>query len=254
MNFGWFLLQTEGGGGDGRIQTDLGSIFDVLFQGGWLMAPILLCSVLVLAYSMERLMVLRRGRILPKGLASSLKEALGGQRFGEALKLCDEDRSPLARVVSAGVRRLDDSPRVEVEKSMEDAGLREVGRLRSNVKPLSMVAGVAPLLGLLGTVFGMIEAFNVVADAGLGKQELLASGIAKALVTTGAGLTVAIPALALYHFFMGKISKFVLELDETCSGLLELVKFSSNGSSSGEPVGFPASKTAASPSSAEIKP
>jgi biopolymer transport protein ExbB len=217
----WFLLQGEAAAG--RINTDLGSLFDVLTQGGLLMAPILLCSVLVVAYALERLMALRRGRILPGSLLTGLHDALGRRDLHRAQSLCETDGSPLASIALAGIRRMNTSSLPEVEKTMEDAGLREVSRLKKNVRPLSVVAGVAPLLGLLGTVFGMIEAFNVVADAGLGKQELLASGIAKALVTTGAGLSVAIPAFFLYHFFMGRIARFVLELDEACVSLLDAV-------------------------------
>ncbi len=219
--FDWFLLQADSGTGSGKIQTDIGSIFDVLTQGGWLMLPIAICSILVVAYSLERLMVLRRGGLVPRRLAEGLKASFASRDLIEARELCEKNKSPLSVIVLAGLRRIDTAPLSEVEKTMEDAGLREVGKLRKNVRPLSMVAGISPLLGLLGTIFGMIEAFNVVAGAGLGKQELLASGIAKALVTTGAGLTVAIPAVFMYHHFMGKIQKLVLEIDEICAGLVD---------------------------------
>lgn len=202
------------------IATDLGSMYEILMNGGVLMIPIALCSILVIAYFVERLIGLRRGRVAPAKLARSLQESVSAGRIREAEESCEKSKTPLAAIALAGLRMRDGGTRAEMEKAMEDAGLREVTRLRKNVRPLATIASIAPLLGLLGTVLGMIEAFNVVAGGGIGKQELLASGIAKALVTTGAGLTVAIPALAFYHYFSSRVQNLVLLMDDFCSRLL----------------------------------
>ncbi len=224
-----YLSLFQGGAANGRagsdadapaIAMDLGSLYEILVQGGWLMVPIALCSILVLAYTVERSIGLRRGRIVPRKLARGLGEAVDAGRVDEALRLCEESRSPLATIARSGLRMHGKVSRPEIEKAMEDAGLREVTRLKRNVRPLATIASIAPLLGLLGTVLGMIEAFNVVAGGGIGKEELLARGIAMALVTTGAGLSVAIPALALYHYFSGRVQSLVLAIDELLSGVV----------------------------------
>jgi len=214
------LLQATPGEAADVMKSSLGSLYEILVQGGLLMIPIAFCSVIVLAYMIERIVGLRRRRIVPPKLLRGLEEALNGGRVKEAAELCEADGSPMASIALAGIRKAHRSLS-ESEKAMEDAGLREVSRLQKNIRPLATVAGVAPLLGLLGTVIGMIEAFHVVAGGGLGKQELLASGIAKALVTTGAGLTVAIPALTLYHYFSSRVHNLVLQIDEICHRLLE---------------------------------
>lgn len=220
----WMLMQTgtpaATEGGKAAIATDLGSLYEILMQGGYLMIPIVLCSVLVLAYFVERLVGLRRRRVVPPKLVRALHEAAAAGNVAEVRRLCEQSKSALAHVALAGVEIKDHATRSEIEKAMEDAGLREVTRLKRNVRPLATIAGIAPLLGLLGTVLGMIEAFNVVAGGGIGQQELLASGIAKALVTTGAGLAVAIPALFLYHYFSGRVQNLILLMDEACNRIV----------------------------------
>lgn len=191
----------------------LDSVFDLVVNGGPLMIPIGLCSIVAFAYFVERTIHLREGE-------------LGGRRTGErlvravqegpdrALVACDEEGNSMGRVIAAGLRRLG-SPVVEVEKAVEDAGRREVKRLSAGLKPLVVVAMIAPLLGLLGTVWGMIEAFsNIALKEGLGKPELLASGISQALVTTAAGLTIAIPTQAAYYWFKSRIDRFVRRTEE----------------------------------------
>ncbi len=217
-----FLKQGEAASEAGMptIATDIGSLLEILHQGGILIWPILFCSIIVLAYAVERLIGLRRRRIVPPKLVASLEDAVSRGRVDEAMRLCEEDKSPFAAIAGAGIRVHEVGTHAEVEKAMEDAGLREVMRLRKNVRPLATVGSIAPLLGLLGTVLGMIEAFNVVAGGGMGQQELLASGIAKALVTTGAGLSVAIPALTLYYYLSGRVQNIVLQIDERCSRLV----------------------------------
>ncbi len=205
-----------------QLSQSLGNLFEILREGGLLMVPIALCSIVALAYTIERLINLRRGKIVPKSFQKLVRDRLESGDVSGAQRECEASKAPIARILLAGIKRRG-RPLLEIEKAVEDAGQREIGRMRRNVRPLNVVAGVSPLLGLLGTVVGMIESFNVVANQGLGKQELLAAGISKALVTTGAGLTVAIPALALYYYFIGRVHKIVLEIDELSVDLLEHV-------------------------------
>jgi biopolymer transport protein ExbB len=133
---------------------------------------------------------------------------------GRGLALCDERSLPLEHVVRPALAAWG-QPFLEREKAVEDAGAREVRRLSANLKPLVVVGMIAPLLGLLGTVWGMIVAFSTIAVAdGLGKPELLASGISQALITTAAGLTIAIPTQAFYYYLKGRIERFSRSAEE----------------------------------------
>ncbi|MEM7308199.1 MAG: MotA/TolQ/ExbB proton channel family protein [Planctomycetota bacterium] len=187
----------------------LDSVFDMVMNGGPLMVPIALCSVVALAYTVERSVRLRPGELGTKRLGRDILDAVERDGPQAGLKVCKERKKPLARILGAGLGRFG-SPMMEVEKAVEDAGEREVRRLSANLRPLVVVGMIAPLLGLLGTVWGMIEAFSSIAlQDGLGKPELLASGISQALITTAAGLAIAIPAQAIYYFFRGRIDRFV---------------------------------------------
>ena len=192
------------------------TILDTLQRGGWLMAPIFLCSVIGLAFTLERfvsLFVLRR-RILPKVVPDQVLHAVTTQGVSAAEEICKADGSAFARVVGAGLHRAHLSL-LDMEKAIEDTGARLLWDLRKNARPLGIIATVAPLLGLLGTVVGMVEAFDVVAQKGaLGNPKELASGIAKALLTTGFGLAAAIPFLLLYHFFRGRAETLMREIEE----------------------------------------
>ena len=189
--------------------AELDSVFDMILNGGPLMVPIGLCSIVSLAYVVERSLRLREDQLGTKGFGRTVVEAYDAKGPEEALSLCKREENSLARVLGAGLRRWRDST-VEIEKAVEDAGAREVKRLSANLKPLVVVGMIAPLLGLLGTVWGMIEAFsNIAMQDGLGKPELLASGISQALITTAAGLTVAIPTQAAYFWYKSRIERFV---------------------------------------------
>lgn len=202
---------------------DLDSLLDMILNGGPLMVPIALCSVVALAYGVERSLRLRRGRLGTAGFARRVAEAARGGTAA-ALATCESGRSALARVLAVGLRRADEPP-LEREKAVEDAGAREVKRLSAGLRPLMVVVMIAPLLGLLGTVWGMIEAFaNLAANEGLSKPELLAGGISQALITTAAGLTVAIPTQAAYFYFRGKIDRFVRVLEDAHDQVAEALR------------------------------
>lgn len=201
------------------------TLWETFLQGGVLMWPILGCSVVGVGITLERLAALRRGRVIPqrfvKHFLSRLEE--GKLDRESALELCNSSSSPVAGVFEHAVRKWG-RPAVEVEQAIIDGGEREVGRLRRNVRALNIVATIAPLLGLLGTILGMIDAFNSVATKqGLGKPELLAHGIAIALLTTAFGLFVAIPALLVYFYFVGRVETLVQEMDRLSQRVVELV-------------------------------
>ncbi|MCZ6596565.1 MAG: MotA/TolQ/ExbB proton channel family protein, partial [Planctomycetota bacterium] len=197
------------------------SVYDMLVNGGPLMVPIALCSIVAVAYTVERSMRLRNPLLGSEKLGREILAAVESSGPSKGLELCKERDNPLTRILGAGLSRFG-APFLEVEKAVEDAGEREVRRLSARLRPLVVVGMIAPLLGLLGTVWGMIEAFSSIAlKGGLGKPELLASGISQALITTAAGLAIAIPAQAVYFYFRGRIDRFVnrtedlyLELDQ----------------------------------------
>lgn len=200
------------------------NLLELAVSGGYVMIPIALMSFLVVVFGLERLLGLRRRKVLPPALTGGLAQ-LSGQRGGldpaKAYALCQRYPSAAANVIRAMLLKLG-RPHGEVEQAVGKASDREASRLYANVRWLNLAAGVAPLLGLLGTVAGMIQAFFVTANLqpGANRADALAGGIYVALVTTFAGLAVAIPAAVLAHLFEGRIQKLVRELDEVILALL----------------------------------
>lgn len=200
------------------------NILDLAYQGGVLMIPITLMSVLTVIFGLERWLGLRRRKVLPGSLITALGNMSEKQRGFDpkaAYRLCQQHPSAAANVIKAMLLKVG-RPLTEVEHAMKEAGEREADRLYANVRFLSLAAAITPLLGLLGTVQGMIQAFFVTSHlpTGANRAELLAQGIYVALVTTFAGLCVAIPAGVLAHFFEGRIQKLFRELEETLMGVL----------------------------------
>jgi len=205
--------------GSGQINP-----LELLVKGGYLMIPIGLMSLIVVTFGLERWLGLRRRRVLPPKLMLGIGRLVAepdGFDPRRAYDLCQLHPSAAGRAIKAMLLKAG-RPHAEVERAVRDASQREADRLYTNVRWLSLAAGVAPLLGLLGTVLGMIQAFFATATlpTGANKAEYLAQGIYVALVTTAAGLTVAIPAAVLAHLFEGRIQKLFRQLDETLAGLL----------------------------------
>ena len=183
------------------------------------MAPIALCSVISIAFVVERSIRLREGELGSKRYGSRILQSLESGGPEEALEACDRDPKPLGRVLRAGIARFS-SPVLELEKAVEDAGSREVKRLNANLKPLIVVALIAPLLGLLGTVLGMISAFQALQAAGSrADPALLAGGIWEALLTTAAGMAVAIPASAALTWFEAVIDRIRRDVEDAATRL-----------------------------------
>lgn len=183
-------------------------------------AGIGLCSVVVLAIVIERSIVLRRKRIMPPGLLEQIRRYWYRGDIQAALECCDEHPVTMARILKAGLMR-HQAGMHEIEKALEAAGQIEANSLGSNVRGLGVVGHLAPMLGFLGTVTGMIKAFQAIAAAGTSNPSLVASGISEALVTTAFGLVVGIPAVALFHMFRGRVDRFVGEMEEVAVEFVE---------------------------------
>ena len=165
---------------------EMESVFDLIVAGGPMMWPIGLCSVVALAYATERWIRLQPGHLGPKEFGRQVIKTVEGKGAAPALELCRGKKYPVARILAAGLARAK-QPFLDREKAVEDVAAGEVRRMGINLRPLLLVWLIAPLLGLLGTVWGMIEAFsNIASEEGIGRPEVLASGIYKALTTTAA--------------------------------------------------------------------
>lgn len=198
-------------------------LLDLLLRGGWLIAPIVLMSFVVGAVAVERWYGLQRRRVAPRKLHRGLLDALSRGSLDQATggELCRLSPSSSGRVVQAMLAKLG-RPHPEVEAAAAEATQREADRLYANVRTLNLAAAVTPLLGLMGTVWGMIQSFFATANMPLGsnKAQALAEGIYVALVTTFAGLAVAIPAAVLAHYFEGRILRLIRRIEELTADLL----------------------------------
>ncbi len=197
----------------------------MLMAGGPLMAPIALASFVMLLVVFERMISLRRRRVVPRLFVERLLLQLreGALDRADALARCDTQPSHVARVFTAALRKWG-KPAVEVEQALLDEGERVGNVLRRYLRVINGVATVSPLLGLLGTVWGMMQAFNAIAgSSAIGRPELLAGGISGALLSTAAGLIVAIPALIFYLYFVGRVDGLVMDIDRYGQELVNLI-------------------------------
>jgi biopolymer transport protein ExbB len=196
----------------------------LLLRGGWLMWPIALMLLVVVVFAVERQLAIRRSKIIPEELISSLGTAAqqsGGLDPRTVYKVCQQFPSAASNVLRSTLLKVG-RPHSEVELAFKDACEREANKLYANVRPLNLAAAVAPLLGLLGTVYGMIQVFAQLATGTIvtNKAARLADGIYTALVTTLGGLGVAIPAAILAHWFEGRIQRWFREIDELVLGIM----------------------------------
>ncbi len=187
------------------------------------MYPILLCSVLFLAIFIERLYHYHRARIDTEQFISAIRNVVKNKNIDEAVSICDGTPGPVAHIIKAGILK-HDRPKDEIKESIENAGLHEIPRLEKNLSVLATIAHVAPLLGLLGTVMGMINAFQKIqSEGGRVVPADLAGGIWVALITTAAGLCVAIPAYVAYNYLVRRVNAFVLDMERSATETVELL-------------------------------
>jgi biopolymer transport protein ExbB len=190
-------------------------------QGGPIMWPLLAFSVLGLAVAIERFFALRKAGVNVNEFLAKVRKALMVNRsLRDAVKLCEQYQGPVASVMKAGLLKFG-QPKEDIEKTIENAALFEMGRLERGLSILATVANVAPLLGFLGTVTGMINSFDALAKVGLSNPAAVAAGISEALITTAAGLMIAIPIQIIYNYYMARINKFVRDIETAANMLIE---------------------------------
>lgn len=194
-----------------------------LSKGGIVMMPIIFCSFLALTVFIERLLTLKREKIMPPDLFGQIKILILEDKADDAFKLCDLNGSSLSRIIKVGLEN-HGRPREAVKEVIEEAGRREVAILDKYTGIIGTIANITPLLGLLGTVSGMIKAFDVISAVGVGDPAVLAGGISEALITTASGLTVAIPAFVAYKFLLSRADSFVFDMEAYSVDLVELLK------------------------------
>lgn len=207
------------------MATDVQSwdVVRLVQQGGVLMWPIFLCSIVALGVAIDRFISLRRARLDTRDLMDAMRTTLRQNRIQDAIDICDAADTPFARIVKAGVLKHDRS-KDDIRRAIEEAARIETPRLERHMPALATCSSVAPLLGLLGTVQGMIKCFAQIQNK-LGQLNPadLAGGIMNALITTFAGLAVAIPALVVYNYFVTRVDNLILEMEISSSEVLELL-------------------------------
>ncbi len=199
---------------------------DVINKGGMVMIPIILCSIFALAIILERLMNLYKSKTDSTRFMDDITGALKRNRISEALEICEQTQQPVAHILKAGIIKHDRS-RYEIREAIEDAGLHEVPKLEKNLSALATIAHVSPLLGLLGTVTGMVNTFQIIQQKAQTMYpvdaSVLAKGIWEALITTVAGLIVAIPSFVAYNFLVSKVGNLVLEMEILATDLVNIL-------------------------------
>ncbi|MFC2172428.1 MotA/TolQ/ExbB proton channel family protein [Acidobacteriota bacterium] len=197
-----------------------GTLYKYIDQGGWVMWPLLAMSLVAAAVIIERFIFLYRARIDAGSFMGQIRKVLLKRDIKQAVRICETYKGPIAAIMKAGLMKYG-KPAEEVEKTIENAALREMATLERFLPVLSSISSIAPITGFFGTVIGMIASFDVLAQQGLNNPALVARGIKIALITTATGLLVAIPTLICYNWFTSWISKFVREMETSTNILME---------------------------------
>lgn len=197
-------------------------MLEILLAGGWLMAPIILCSILSVTIIVERFVALRRSKIVPSGIGEQVEKWAARHELDR--RHLDQLRggSALGRVLAAALINRH-RPRDVIKEAVEDTGRHVAHELERFLNTLGTIAGISPLLGLLGTVIGMIKVFSAIMSHGVGDPGVLAGGISEALITTAAGLVVAIPALLFHHGLSQRVQRYAFEMEYYSTALIRLL-------------------------------
>jgi len=201
-------------------------MWEIVRAGGPFMWPIILCSIATAAIVLERLWTLQDRRVLPSELTQKVWQMVENHQITDKVITALEQNSPLGKVLAAGLANRHRSREIMMER-LEDAGRHVVHDLERFLNTLGTIAGISPLLGLLGTVTGIIKAFNAIQEGGMGDPRALSGGIAEALITTAAGLCVAIPSLISYRYLRGKVDRIVVEMEKDAIRLSDAVEVAS---------------------------
>lgn len=201
------------------------SLWQTFLAGGPIMWPILLCSIFALAIILERLWYLHKIKINTQEFLNNILDKMKRHQIKEALQMCDKTSSLISHILKAGILKYD-RPRPQIKEAIEDASLYEIPKLEKNLSILATIAHVSPLLGLLGTVAGMVRCFQTIQAKATSFHPVspgeLAGGIWEALLTTVAGLIVAIPTFVAYNYLVNRVNNFILEMEKAST---ELVNF-----------------------------
>ena len=195
-------------------------MLEIIQAGGWLMVPIIACSVIAAAIVLERLWTLQPKRVLPRQLTSQVRELAKRDQLDPKHLQALHQSSPLGQVLAAGLANRH-ADRALIKESIEDSGRHVVHELQRYLNPLATIAEISPLLGLLGTVIGMIKVFAAIMAQGVGNPGVLAGGISEALITTAAGLSVAIPAKIGYRYLRARVAGLVVQMEKETIKFLE---------------------------------
>jgi biopolymer transport protein ExbB len=201
-------------------------VFEVIQKGGPIMWPIIGCSVIAFAILIERLYHLYRAEIDTEKFMQAILNSVKQNKIIEAISLCDRTPGPVASTIKAGLLK-HDRDREEIKEAIEDASIYELPRLEKNLSALATIAHICPLLGLLGTVAGMIRCFQIIQQKATALHPVspgdLAGGIWEALLTTAAGLVIAIPTFVAYNYLVSRVNNFVLEMETAATNLVNLL-------------------------------
>ena len=196
---------------------------EIVKSGGWLMAPIILCAIIAMGIILERFWTLQQKRVIPEDLTSKVWGWVKKDQLDQKQIQTLHQGSALGQILAAGLINRD-RERTVMKDSIEDTGRHVVHELERYLETLGTIAAISPLLGLLGTVIGMIKVFSAIMAHGVGNANQLAGGISEALITTAAGLTVAIPSFFFYRYFKGKVESYVVSMEEQAINLIEAIE------------------------------
>lgn len=206
-------------------------MLDVFGKGGFLMYPIFICSLVAVTIFFERMFYLKSIKTKSKKFVLRVNDLVKKGSIELAISACRKSPTPISKIMLAGLMKFGRG-RDEMKEAIEDNANQEIPILERNLPTLSTIGNICPLLGLLGTVFGMVKAFNVIAVMGVGKPEALAGGISEALLTTAFGLSVAIPTVVIYNYLSHRVDKLIREMEVNCVELIDLLTYqeiNSNG-------------------------
>jgi biopolymer transport protein ExbB len=198
-------------------------VLELVKAGGWLMWPIIACSIIAMAIVIERLWVYRPRKVLPANLVAQIWQLHQSKQLTAAHVATVRNGSLLGRTLAAGLVNRN-HPREVMKEAIEEEGRQVVHELERYLNTLGTIANISPLLGLLGTVIGMIKVFTAITSSGVGNPAVLAGGISEALITTAAGLSVAIPAVIFHRYLSGRVDRIVMRMEEQALKLVEVMQ------------------------------
>ncbi len=208
-------------------------MLELFERGGIMMYPLLLSSIIALVYIIERAVALRRRKVLIPEIISVVDNLNSAGDLEMAQAICNRHDGPLPNLVSTALQNAQ-LPREELREVLQEQGRQDIRTLQKGLGILETIAAIAPLMGLLGTVLGMVDVFAVISDKGIGQTAALSGGIAQALLTTVTGLFIGIPVLVAYNYFSGKAEGLILDIEKYANNLILKMAKMDNDAENGE--------------------